>query len=78
MVLYYKNGIRAGITWAICHCTEGNNKYIYVYDETNESSCIVYFDFNNQYERDLSEPLHYSEFEYIEDTSMHAPQFIIH
>ena len=31
MVLYYENGIRAGITWAICHCTEGNNKYIYMF-----------------------------------------------
>ena len=36
MILDYENAIRGGITKAICHYGEANNRYMYDYDERKE------------------------------------------
>ena len=38
MMLNYENGNRGGITRAIYHYVEANNKYICNYDETKENT----------------------------------------
>ena len=54
MILDCENRIRA------------NNKYMYDYDETNESSYFAYVAFNIQNKWDLSEPLPFGRFENVE------------
>lgn len=45
MILGYTNSIIGGITRAIHHYAEADNKYVYNYDEKKESSYTVYLDF---------------------------------
>ena len=45
MILDYTNSIIGGITRAIHHYAEADNKYVYNYDEKKESSYTVYLDF---------------------------------
>ena len=49
MLLDNENGKRVGIKRVISQHAEANNKYMYDYDETKESTYITYFDFSNRY-----------------------------
>ena len=70
MIFDYENGIRGGITRAICHYVAANNKCICNYDVSKESTYLKYPDFKNQYGWVLSQLLPLGGFEYIEDISM--------
>lgn len=47
MILYYENSIKGGMTRAIHHNVETNNKYMCSYDKTKEDRNSEYLDFNN-------------------------------
>ena len=78
MVLDYGNGIRGGITRAIYHYDEADNKYLHDYDETKENTYIQYIDFNNQYGYALSQPLPCGRCDNVEDVSIFMYDFINH
>ena len=77
MILDYENGIRGGITRYICQYVKANNKYMHRQDETKESSYISYLDFKNHYGWPLRLLLYYGGFEYVQNTSVFAHEFIM-
>ena len=44
MLLTFEEGIRGGISQAICRYARANNKYMKSYDKTIDSSCLMYLD----------------------------------
>lgn len=77
MTLDYENSIRGGITRYFCQYKKANNKYTHRQDETKESSYISYLDFKNHCGWSLWLLLYYGGFEYVQNTSVFAQEFIM-
>ena len=70
-------GIIEGIPSVICKFAERNDKYISDYDESNESTFVPYFEFNNIYDGLYHRNLILVNMNYVEDISMCTANFII-
>ena len=55
MLLMIEKGIGGGICQSIFRNAKANNKYMIDYDEKKESSFLIYTDYNNLYEKAMSE-----------------------
>lgn len=69
------NGIGGGITRAIKHYAEANNKYMNNFDPDKYSSFIMCYDFNSWYGYALSETTPYNGFQWVEDMPMFNEDF---
>ena len=76
MILDYENSIRRGITRAIHHCTEENDKYI-MFIMKQKKIHILYILILTQIKWALSEPPPYDGFQYVDDISVFISGFII-
>ena len=76
MLLMIEEGIRRGICHSLLRHAKANNKYMEDYDENKESSFLIYTDYNNLYEKAMSEKLLVDGFEWIEDVSKIDEDFI--
>ena len=76
MLLMIEKGIRGGICQSIFRNAKANNKYMIGYDEKKESSFLIYTDYDNLYEKAMSEKLPVDGFEWVEDISEIDENFI--
>ena len=76
MLLMIEKGIRGGICQSIFRNAKANNKYMIGYDEKKESSFFIYTDYDNLYEKAMSEKLPVDGFEWVEDISEIDENFI--
>ena len=76
MILFYEKGITGGIRNVITHQAEQSlNTFLIMMKQ--KSSCIKYYDFNNQYGWALSQSLPCGGFEFVEDLLMITSEFVI-
>ena len=66
MQLFIEKGIRGGISYIAHRHAVANNKYMKNYDESLDSSYIMYLDANNLYGWAMSRPLPYGGFQWVE------------
>ena len=70
MYLMIKKGIRGGVSMVSHKYAKANNPYMDEYDETEPSSCIRYYDANNQYGWAMSQCLPKGEFKWVEEEEL--------
>ena len=63
MLLMLEEGIRGGICHSVFRNAKSNNKYMKDYDESKESSFLIYTDYNNLHGKAMSEKLPVDFFE---------------
>ena len=69
MLLMVEEGIRGGISQTIYRYAKANNKYMNNYDQSIESSYLMYLDANNLHGWTMSQKLPENVFKWIEDLS---------
>ena len=69
MLLLLEEGIRGGICHSVFRHAKANNRYMKDYDENQESSFLIYTDYNNLYGKAVSEKLPVDGFEWVDDVS---------
>ena len=75
-LLMVEEGIRAGICQSVHRYTKANNKYMNKYDNSIESSYLMYFDANNLYGWAISQKLPVNGFWWVKDLSQFNENFI--
>ena len=65
MHLFIEKGLRCGISYIAKRHSKGNNQYIKRHDSSKENKTINYWDANNLYGWGMSQPLPYSEFDWL-------------
>ena len=65
MYLFIEIALRGGISYVTKRYSKANNKYMKDYDNTKETSYIMYFDENNLYGSAMTEYLPYGGFEWM-------------
>ena len=76
MLLMIEEGIRSGICHSVHKHSKTNNKYMKDYGKNEESSYIMYIDYNNLYGEPMSQKLPVDGFEWVEDLSVIDEDFI--
>ena len=76
MLFMIEEGIKGGICHSVLRHTKANNKYMKDYDENKDDSFLLHTDYNNLYEKVMSEKSPVDGFEWIEDTSEIDENFI--
>ena len=71
-----EEGIRGGICQSVHRYTKANNKYMNKYDNSIESSYLMYFDANNLYGWAISQKLPVNGFWWVKDLSQFNENFI--
>ena len=66
MQLFIEKGMRGGISYIAHRHAKANNKYMKNYDESLDSSYIMYLDANNLYGWAMLRPLPYGGFKWVE------------
>lgn len=74
---FYEENTRGGKTREVYHYAEANNKHMYHYNKSKESTFILNLNFNNMHKHALSRPLPYREFEFAEYLLMITFDFIM-
>ena len=69
MLLILEEGIRGGICHSVLRHAKAKNKYMKDYDENKESFFLIYTDYNNLYEKAMSEKLPVDGFMWVDDIS---------
>ena len=75
-LLMVEEGIRGGICQSVHRYTKANNKYMNKYDNSIESSYLMYFDANNLYGWAISQKLPVNSFWWVKDLSQFNENFI--
>ena len=75
-LLMVEEGIRGGIWQSVHRYTKANNKYMNKYDNSIESSYLMYFDANNLYGWAISQKLPVNGFWWVKDLSQFNENFI--
>ena len=70
MSLMFERGIKGGICHSILRNAKANNKYMNDYDENEESSFLIYTDYNNLYGKAMSEKLPVGGFKWIDPSTI--------
>ena len=76
MLLMIEEGIKGEICHSVLRHAKANNQYMKYYDENKDYSFLVYTDYNNLYEKAMSEKLPVDGFECIEDIQKIDEDFI--
>ena len=76
MLLMVEEGIRGGISQTIYRYAKANNKYMNNYDQSIESSYLMYLDANNLHGWTMSQKLPENVFKWIEDLSEFNESFV--
>ena len=71
-----EEGIRGGIWQSVHRYTKANNKYMNKYDNSIESSYLMYFGANNLYGWAISQKLPVNGFWWVKDLSQFNENFI--
>ena len=75
-LLMVEEGIRGGIWQSVHRYTKANNKYMNKYDNSIESSYLMYFDANNLYGWAISQKLPVNGFWWVKHLSQFNENFI--
>ena len=76
MLLLFEKGIRGDMCNAVCKYSKANNKYMKTYDNTKESTFLMYVDANNLYGWAMCEKLPINGFKWETDLSIFTSDFI--
>ena len=76
MLIMLKEGTRGGMCQATYRYAKANNKYMKSYDESKESSFLIYDDANNLYGFAMCKKLPVSDFKLVDDLSIFTEDFI--
>ena len=76
MLMMFEKGIRGGMCQATYRYAKANNKYMKNCDKNKESTFLVYDDANNLYGFAMCKKLPVGAFEWLDDLSIFAEDFI--